>query len=186
MTQLFANNVSTTLNGAISTVATVLTVANGSGMPAPTGGDFFLLTLVGLDGNGNESAWEIVKVTARTGNDLTVERAQEGTSARAWPDATRCELRLTAGSLKGLGAAGWNITSTATSKTLADREWCSVTAAGQTITLPASPTAGMECRVSVGAFDDTLVNYGGADTWRINAAGATVTFAYKGTEWRYI
>lgn len=185
MTQLFANNVATTLNGAISNVATSLTVANGSGMPAPTGDNFFLLTLIGLDGNGNETAWEIVKVTARTGNNLTVERAQEGTAAQAWADATRCELRLTAGSLEGLGAAGWTITSTAVSKTLADREWVTVTAAGRTITLPASPTAGMECRVSVGEFADTLVNYGGADTWRINAAGATVTFAYNGTKWRY-
>lgn len=90
------------------------------------------------------------------------------------------------GNFTALNAAlGWTITSTATSKTLTDREWCSVTAAGQTITLPTSPTSGMECRVSVGEFADTIVDYGGADTWRINANGATVTFAYNGTEWRY-
>lgn len=185
MTQLFANNITTTLNGAILAGDTFITVSDGSAMPSPTSGDYFLLTLIGLDGNGNENAWEIVKVTARTGNALTVVRAQEGTSAVGWADATRCELRLTAGSL-----ASWDYTTTAVSKTLANNEHASVTAATQTMTLPATPAKGYRVRISVGAFADTVVARNGstirgaADDVTINAMNVTVTFEYDGTTWR--
>lgn len=189
MTQLFANNIATTLNGAILAGDTSITVSDGSAMPSPTGGDYFLLTLIGLDGNGNENAWEIVKVTARTGNDLTVVRAQEGTSAVGWADATRCELRLTAGSLSGLAGA-MTYTTTATSKTLVNREHCEVTAAGQTMTLPAGSQAGRIVAVSVDNFSDTIVNpnggtiRGAADSVTINAPNVTVHFEDTGTTWR--
>lgn len=96
MTQLFTNNAATATVGAITNVATSITVADGSKFPAPVAPDFALLTLVGLDGNGNENAWEVVKLTERAANVLTVVRGQEGTAAAAWADATRIELRLTA------------------------------------------------------------------------------------------
>lgn len=99
MSQKFSNNASTTLSGAITAGATSITVANGALLPLPSGGTYFLLTLIGLNANGIENTWEIVKVTARSGNVLTVVRAQEGTTALAWPTATLVEARLTAGSL---------------------------------------------------------------------------------------
>lgn len=99
MPQLFTNNASTVLNGAINNTTTTIVVANGAVFPAPTDGDYFLATLIGLDGSGNENAWEIVRVTARSSNTLTVVRGQEGTAAVSWANATRCEMRLTAGSL---------------------------------------------------------------------------------------
>lgn len=49
------------------------------------------------------------------------------------------------------------VSTTATSKTLVNREFCTVTAAGQTITLPASPSAGNEVVISVGDFIDTVI-----------------------------
>jgi hypothetical protein len=50
------------------------------------------------------------------------------------------------------------VTTTATSKTLVNREHCTVTAAGQTITLPASPSAGWEVVVVIGGtFTNTVV-----------------------------
>jgi hypothetical protein len=49
------------------------------------------------------------------------------------------------------------VSTTATSKTLVNREFCNVTAAGQTITLPASPTAGNEVVISVGDFTNTVI-----------------------------
>jgi hypothetical protein len=50
------------------------------------------------------------------------------------------------------------VSTTATSKTLVNREFCTVTATGQTITLPASPQAGWEVVVSIdGTFTDTVV-----------------------------
>jgi len=99
MSQSFANNAATTLAAAVTSTATSLAVANGSVFPLPAGGSFFLVTLVGYNVNGTENAWEIVRVTARSGNTLTVVRAQEGTAAQAWPTATLVEARLTAGSL---------------------------------------------------------------------------------------
>lgn len=92
MTQLFANNISTTLNGAITDVATSIVVTSGAGMPSPTGGDYFLLTL--SDGTNVE----IVKCTSRTAETLTVVRAQEGTAGFAFADLDTIEMRLTSGS----------------------------------------------------------------------------------------
>ena len=98
-TQLFANNVSSSLASGITNVATSLTLATGQGalFPSPTGGDWFLLTLT--QATGVESSWEIVKVTARTTDTLTIVRAQESTTAAAWSAGAKAEARLTAGSL---------------------------------------------------------------------------------------
>lgn len=105
MAQLFANNASTILNGAINNSTTTIVVLNGAAFPAPGAGDFFTATLVGTDTNGNENAWEIVTVTARSGNTLTVVRGQEGTAAASWANGTRIELRLTAGAIENMGAS---------------------------------------------------------------------------------
>ena len=101
MTQVFKNNAYSSLAAELSAIGTLANLATGQGarFPAPTGGDFFLATLILLDGNGAESAWEIVKCTARATDGLTIERAQEGTTARIWPAGTRIELRTTAGTL---------------------------------------------------------------------------------------
>ena len=95
MAQLFANNAVTTLNGAITAIATTITTTDGSVFPSPTGGDFFLATL--SDGTNIE----IVKCTSRSTNDLTVVRAQEGTTGFAFADLDDIEMRLTAGTLNG-------------------------------------------------------------------------------------
>lgn len=101
MTQVFKNNAYASLAAELSAVGTLATLAAGQGarFPSPTGGDFFLATLILLDGNGAETAWEIVKCTARATDGLTIERAQEGTTARIWPVGSRIELRTTAGTL---------------------------------------------------------------------------------------
>ncbi|AVR89015.1 hypothetical protein [Thauera aromatica] len=94
----FANNAITTLVAPAAAEDTVIEVTSGALFPDAANG-IFRATLIGLDENGNEAAWEIVKCTARTGGVLTVERAQEGTAAQAWAAGTRAELRLTAGAL---------------------------------------------------------------------------------------
>jgi hypothetical protein len=98
MPQLFANNAWSFLNGGINDTTTSIALSTGQGarFPSPTGGDYFLLTLIGLT-DGNEATWEIVKVTTRTGDVLTVVRAQESTTAVSWLSGTRVELRMTAG-----------------------------------------------------------------------------------------
>jgi len=101
MTQVFKNNAYASLAAELSADGTLATLADGQGarFPSPTGGDFFLATLILLDGNGAETDWEIVKCTARATDGLTIERSQEGTTARIWQAGSRIELRTTAGTL---------------------------------------------------------------------------------------
>lgn len=76
------------------------------------------------------------------------------------------------------------VTTTATSKTLVNREYCTVTAASQTITLPASPTAGWEVLISVGNFANTTVGRNSqnimslAQNMTIDTANITIRFIY--------
>jgi hypothetical protein len=106
-TQLFANNATGALASGTSNSATSLTLSTGQGalFPTPSGGDWFLLTLT--QATGPESSWEIVKCTARSGDTLTVVRAQEGTTALVWAIA-KAELRITAGTLVPAVAGGAN------------------------------------------------------------------------------
>jgi hypothetical protein len=97
MAQLFKNNGWSTLNGGLTDSQTTLQVLPGTGgrFPEPAGGDYFHLTVADTSG-GTESSWEIVKVTARTGDSMTVQRGQEGTAARVWVAGVPVELRVTA------------------------------------------------------------------------------------------
>jgi len=90
----FSNNGKTTLSSGITTSATSVTVVDGSVLPAITGSEYFFLTLEDTSGNV-----EILKVTARSGNSLTVTRAQESTTARAFSAGDKAENRLTAAGL---------------------------------------------------------------------------------------
>lgn len=81
-------------------------------------------------------------------------------------------------------------TTTAVSKTLSNRERCTVTAAGLTVTLPASPQAGWRVSVAVGGFADTLIGRNGStingleDDGVINRAWSAVNLRYDGSTWR--
>lgn len=97
MAVLFSNNASATLASAIVSGSTTIALASGQGalFPTLTGSAFFYTTLVDSSNN-----IEIVKVTARTGDSLTVTRAQGGTSARSFSAGDKCELRVVAGALE--------------------------------------------------------------------------------------
>lgn len=88
----FKNNAASTLDTAISASDVGLTVASGDGtlFPAAGSGDYFYMTIEATDGT-----YEIVKVTARSGDSMTIVRAQEGTTARAFTAGALCELRIT-------------------------------------------------------------------------------------------
>jgi hypothetical protein len=94
--QLFTNNTKTTVSAAFDSSATSLSVADGSGMPSLSGGDWFLLTLTQP---ALETSWEIVKVTARSGNVLTVVRGQENTANAVWALGSAVQLRITASTM---------------------------------------------------------------------------------------
>ena len=98
--RLFANNATSSLASGINDSDNTLLLATGEGarFPAPIAGDYFDLTLT--QGIGLETSWEIVKVTARSGDTLTVARGQEGTAAAAWAAGAKAELRLTKGAME--------------------------------------------------------------------------------------
>jgi len=98
MGQLFTNNAASTLASAVSVGAASLTVFGGEGakFPAPVAPDYALVTIYQKSGT-TEVNHEIVKVTSRTGDVLTITRAQEGTTARSFNAGDPVELRWTAG-----------------------------------------------------------------------------------------
>jgi hypothetical protein len=87
------NNASGTLATAISASDTgiVLTTGNGANFPALGVGDYFFATLESTGGT-----FEVIKVTARSGDSMTVLRAQEGSVGNSFAAGSRLEMRVTA------------------------------------------------------------------------------------------
>ena len=77
----------------INSSATTLAITGGTGalFPALTGAEYFYLTL-----ENSSLVREIVKVTARTADTLTIVRAQDGTTAAAWVADDVVSLRFNA------------------------------------------------------------------------------------------
>jgi hypothetical protein len=96
VTVVLANNVATTLATDLTTEAGSIRVASGTGtrFPVITAGQYYYATLISTDGR-----LEIVKVTGRTGDLLTVTRAQESTQAAQFYAGSKVELRITAQSV---------------------------------------------------------------------------------------
>lgn len=88
-----ANNAFGTLASSITNSATSITLTTGQGARFPTlsAGDYFYATLIDTSNN-----LEIVKCTARSTDVLTITRAQENTTARAYSAGDRIEIRITA------------------------------------------------------------------------------------------
>lgn len=92
--RVFTNNASALLAATITNVETIIQVDAGFGalFPSPGASETARLRLVNAAGD-----LEIVELTSRTGDLLTVVRGQEGTAAIAWTLlVTRVELSLTA------------------------------------------------------------------------------------------
>jgi hypothetical protein len=85
----FTNNAKTTLASGINSSVTTATVTDGSVFPTLGAGEHFYCTFD--DGTNNE----IVKVTARSGNTLTIVRGVDNTTARAFASGDAAELRAT-------------------------------------------------------------------------------------------
>lgn len=89
MSRVHANNYSTTLNGAINNSTTSVIVTSATGFPSVGAGVTCNITVQ------ESTTVEIMKVTAIAGTTLTVVRAQEGTTASAFSDASVVEIRFT-------------------------------------------------------------------------------------------
>jgi microcystin-dependent protein len=94
-----SNNAVGFLAATLAATDTSIALQPGQGalFPVLANGDWFPGTLVASSG-----AIEIVRVTARSTDSLTVARAQEGTAAQAFSPGARLELRMTAGAQQGI------------------------------------------------------------------------------------
>ncbi len=95
---IFTNDASSTLAAAITSTATSLTLVTGGGasFPSPAAGQYFVATLIS---QSNPNTYEIIQVTARSTDTLTIVRGQEGTTALSWNIGDFCNHQITAGSL---------------------------------------------------------------------------------------
>ena len=93
------NNAVSTLAASITDDATTISIqgADAGKFPALAAGDWTPATIIDAANN-----MEIVKITARAGAVLTVERAKEGTVAKAFPAGARIDIRITAGAFAAL------------------------------------------------------------------------------------
>lgn len=163
--QLFANNAKGRLNAGITNVATSATLQAGQGalFPNPTNNDWFMATLVDTAGN-----IEVVKVTARSGDSITtMERAQEGTSNRAFSASDRFELRWTKGSSENVEQVpALEVIAGSDTLTAADRNTIKYCTAAGTISLMATTTVSVGDWVIIKSFTSSAVDVtpNGGDT----------------------
>jgi hypothetical protein len=98
---LFANNATSTIAGSVSNVATTVNVSAGTGalFPSPGAGEYFVMTFTdAATGLLNE----IVHVTARSSDTMTIVRAREGTTALNWSAGDLASNLVTAGTMDGM------------------------------------------------------------------------------------
>ena len=100
MAIVLTNNAESVLTSSITSGATTISITAGdaSKFPALTNpGDYAIGVLEDI--TTTPTTREIVQVTARAANSLTIVRAQEGTAASAFPLNATFSLRLTAGAV---------------------------------------------------------------------------------------
>jgi len=87
------NNVVSTLATAINASDVGLAVAPGTGVlfPTLTASDYFYATLVSAGG-----AQEVVRVTARVGDTMTIQRGQDDSTPQSFAAGSRIEMRINA------------------------------------------------------------------------------------------
>jgi hypothetical protein len=99
-TPLFRNNVTSAVAADIGVGASTVTLVGGDGVkfPAPDIYEYFVLLIERV----SDGQREIMHCTGRTADTLTVDRAQEGTSALAFEVGDLVSMPITAGLLEFL------------------------------------------------------------------------------------
>lgn len=99
------NFAKSTLASGITAGATLLTVATGDGVKFPATGSFRAVIWTAANSSPtNDSTREIVTVTAVAGDVLTITRAAESTTAKAWVATDHIAHVITAGKIDELEA----------------------------------------------------------------------------------
>jgi hypothetical protein len=187
MAVVFSNNAASTIQSGINSSATSVTLLSGANFPSLSGSDYTYVTLEDVNGHR-----EIVKATARSGNTLTIVRAQDGTSARAYIAGDKCELRLTAALLNEVAqqadtdtnttytaGTGLSLTGTQFANTAPDQT-VSLTGAGAatvTGTYPSFTITATDTNTTYSIQDGELSqnNFTNADHSKLNAIEANAT-----------
>jgi hypothetical protein len=155
MAERFGNNATTTLATALASGGTTITVADGSVFPTLSSSlDYFYATI-----ENDAGSYEVVKVTAVSGNDLTVTRAQQSTSAGTWSVGDEIELRLTATGLNDI--RGWKAVNLQNSAAIANTTAVN-SLFDKTLTVPAGTLNRIGARLRVCA-SGTYSTAGGSD-----------------------
>ena len=189
------NNVSTKLTAAIDTDDVTINVTAGTGaqFAGATGGNWIIATIAKISGF-KEIAREIVKVTARSTDALTIVRAQESTAALSFSVGDVVEVRPTAASftdgyyttltasststlptINGSTAANGDITIQGTSDSTRTSSYVLLQpTAGSVGILTSSPTSG---DVQIGALSGSnrtlYIGSGSNDYFSITTEGVT-------------
>lgn len=161
----FSNNASSILAGTITSTATSVSLSTGDGakFPSLSGTQYFIITV--QDTSGNQ---EYMKVTAISGDVLTVVRAQENSTASGFTaNLARVELRDTAGTLAALYQKdGDTLTGplnggsqTATNLTIGSG--CSVQSATEIVATPLRGVTGLTTNQIVVPADGSAATMGG-------------------------
>jgi hypothetical protein len=179
----YKNNAKSAVNmgSGLAQAATTLTVDNGSKFPAS--GDFMLTIWdsVTYPDPMDDSGMEIVRATARIGNDITIVRAQEGTADVAHSDDETVALLFTAGTMDERLIA--NLVAKTSAYTLTDADFCvTADAVGGDFTLTLPTAAGRKGKryiiknISDVWGEDVTVDGNGSET----IDGATTYILYGG------
>lgn len=172
-TLLFANFATTTTAGSITNSATAVNLASGTGalFPSPGAGEYFVGTFVDA---ATGLIREIVWCTARTGDSLTIVRAQEGTTGLAWAAGSVFSILWTAGQCAAMLQSG------AFQQQTANYAVDSGTANSLVISLTPAPLSLTDL---IGAPVRVLVNNNnsGASTISVNGLAATAIENPNGT-----
>ena len=166
MVALYANNAFATLAASITASSGTLNLEVGQGerFPLISGSDYFFATLTDAAGR-----LEIVKVTARSLDTLTMTRGQDGSVALAWSAGDRIELRLNRALLDAIKA---DTKSSLNSSDVANAlGYAPYNAAGNTIIVAST----------IQNYAPTLSGSGASGTWPISITGnaATATTASR-------
>ena len=155
MAYKFINNYETKLTAQATAAATSITVSNAAGLSLAAG-DVYRMTIQ----NADASSYELVDVTAISGNTLTIERGKEGTTAQAWASGSTVLCGVTAEQLSN------EARKTVTSSTFSSRN-------GRKQQFVATANATMNfAALTVNDYIDLIVN------------PATFTLTWSGVNWQ--
>lgn len=100
-TLLYKNQATSILANDISASSLTITLQSGGGalFPTPTSGQGFYISLISASTN---IAGEVCLCTSRTGDTLTVQRAQQGTTGQAWAAGSLVSQLVTMGDMNNM------------------------------------------------------------------------------------